>query len=129
MGTSTACERCGKEISEDQAYGHLGKNYCEDCYMDVLSPPKACDPWAVYTARSSLQGKDKFSELTPVQRSIVDYVRAKGEVTAKEVTDHLDLREEDFKREFAVLRHMEVLRGMKKGPMVMYTLFDNPTCS
>lgn len=128
MATSTTCERCGKEIGEDQAYGHLGRSYCEDCYMEVLSPTKACDPWAVYTAKSSLKGRDKLSELTPMQRRIVEYVRAKGEVTAKEMTDQLGLTEDDFKGEFAVLRHMEVLKGVKKGPIVMYALFDNATC-
>ena len=53
--------------------------------MDILSPPKACDPWAVYAAKCSLQGNDKFSALTPGQRRIVDYIRAKGEVTVEEV--------------------------------------------
>ena len=124
MGASLGCEKCGKKIEEEQRYEHLGRSYCEDCYMDILSPPKACDPWAVYSAQSSLRGKDKFSALTPAQRRIVDYVRAKGEVTAKEVMEHLNLTEEEFRREFAVLRHMEVLRGLKKGPIVMYTLFD-----
>ena len=124
MGTLSACERCAKEIKEDQGYEHCGKSYCEDCYMNILSPPRACDPWAVYVARSSLQGKDKLSELTSLQRSIVDYVRAKGEVTAKEVTEQLGMTEDEFRREFAALRHMEVLRGTKRDSMVRYTLFD-----
>jgi hypothetical protein len=38
--------------------------------------------------------------------------------------EHLGLTAEEFKREFAVLRHMEVLKGLKKGPIVVYTLFD-----
>lgn len=54
METSLACEKCGKRIEEHQRYEHLGRSYCEDCYTDILSPPKACDPWAVYLARSSL---------------------------------------------------------------------------
>jgi hypothetical protein len=92
--------------------------------MDILSPPKACDPWAVYSAQRSLQGNDKFSTLTPMQRRIVDYVKTKGGVGAKELTEHFNMTEEEFKREFAVLRHMEVLRGTKKGPVVVYMLFD-----
>ena len=124
VGTSLACEKCGKEMDEQQRYAHLGRSYCEECYMDILSPARACDPWAVYAARCSLQGSDKFSALTPAQRRIVDYVRARGEVTIQDVTNDLNLTEEEFKREFAVLRHMEVLRGTKKGPAVMYTLFD-----
>jgi hypothetical protein len=92
--------------------------------MDILSPPKACDPWAVYAAKCSLQGNDKFSALTPRQQRIVDFVRAKGEIGLQEATKDLNLTEEEFKREFAVLRHMEVLRGKKKGTTVMYALFD-----
>jgi hypothetical protein len=121
---SFACEKCGKEIGQEQGFEHLGRSYCEDCYMGILSPPKACDPWAVYVAQRSLQGNDKFSSLTSVQRRIVDCVRTKGEATTKELTEQLNLTEEEFKREFVVLRHMEILQGMKKGPMVMYTLFD-----
>jgi hypothetical protein len=124
MKALAGCERCGKDIEEQQSYEYLGRIYCEDCYMDILSPPKACDPWAVYTARSSLQGQDKFSALTPVQRRIADYVKARGEVTAEEIMHDLNLTEQEFKREFAVLRHMEVLRGTKKEASVVYRLFD-----
>ena len=92
--------------------------------MDILSPPKACDPWAVYTARSSLQGQDRFSALTPMQRRIVDYVKGKGEASGEEIAESLNLTEQEFKREFAVLRHMEVLRGTKKGAKILYRLFD-----
>jgi hypothetical protein len=118
------CEKCGKEIEEQGYYEHLGGTYCEDCYMDILSPPKACDPWAVYIAQRSLQRSDKFSSLTPFQSRIVGYVKAKGEAAAKELTESLSLTEAELKREFAVLRHMEVLRGTKKGSIVLYTLFD-----
>ena len=124
MGASLPCEKCGKEIKEEQRYEYLGRGYCEDCYMDVLSPPKACDPWAVYAAQCSLQGKNKLSALTPLQYRIVDYVRGKGKVTAEEVTEHLHITEGELKREFAVLRHMEVLRGTKEGGRHLYTLFD-----
>ncbi len=124
MSTSVICERCAKEIIERQSYEHLGGVFCEDCYMDILSPPKACDPWAVYTARSSLQGQDKLSALAPVQRRIVDYVKDKGEATAEEIMQKLKLTEQEFKREFAALRHMEVLRGTKKETAILYRLFD-----
>ncbi len=119
-----SCEKCGKQISEGRRYEHLGKGYCEDCYMDILSPPKACDPWAVYAAKCSLRNSDKFSTLTPAQQRIVDYINARGQVALEELTGSLNLTEAEFKREFAVLRHMEVLRGTKKGTTVMYTLFD-----
>jgi hypothetical protein len=125
MGPSRVCEKCGKKVEEEQAYEHLGRICCEDCYMDILSPPKACDPWAVYTARSSLQGQDKFAALTPLQRRIVGLIKEKGEATAEEIRQNLHLTEQEFKREFAVLRHMEVLRGTKKDTKILYTLFES----
>jgi hypothetical protein len=124
LGTSFICEKCAKKVSEEQKYEHLGRNYCEDCYMDILSPPKACDPWAVYAARTSLQGQDKLSALTPFQRRIVDFVRRKSEASAVEIMENLNLTEQEFKREFAALRHMEVLRGEKKENGVVYKMFE-----
>jgi predicted ArsR family transcriptional regulator len=91
--------------------------------MDILSPPKACDPWAVHSAQTFLKGKDKLSNLTPMQMKIVDYVKGKGETTIEEMAQDLNLTEEVFRREFAVLRHMEVLRATKKNGRIVYLLF------
>jgi hypothetical protein len=117
------CERCRKKIEKQECYEYQGNSFCEDCYMDVLSPPKACDPWAVHSAQTFLKGKDKLSTLTPLQLKIVDYIRGKGEATAEEMIKNLHLTEEELRREFAVLRHMEVLRGTKKGDKILYILF------
>ncbi len=91
--------------------------------MDILSPPKRCDPWAVYSAQSSLKGKDKFSTLTPRQLNMVNYLREKGEASMEEMVEKLNLTEETLKREFAALRHMEILKAKKKGDKVYYLLF------
>jgi predicted transcriptional regulator len=91
--------------------------------MDVLSPPRACDPWAVYSAQTFLKSKDKLATLTPLQRTLVDFVKERGEVSMEEMQNHLHLKEEDVRREFAVLRHMEVLRATKKDGKVVYVLF------
>jgi hypothetical protein len=117
------CIKCGKTIEKQQSYEHQGSLFCEDCYMDVLSPPKACDPWAVHSAQTFLKGKDKFSTLTPLQQRIVDFIKQKGEATLDELTSNLNLTEEEFRREFAVLRHMEVLRATKKDGKILYVLF------
>jgi hypothetical protein len=124
LGTFLVCEKCGKTITEEQRYGHLGGSYCENCYMDILSPPKACDPWAVYTARTPGQGADKLALLTPLQRRIVDFVKEKGEARAEEIAESLNLTEQEFRREFVVLRHMEVLKGSKRETETVYKLFD-----
>jgi DNA-directed RNA polymerase subunit RPC12/RpoP len=118
-----SCARCAKEIEKQQGYEHQGKLFCEDCYMDILSPPKACDPWAVHSAQTFLKGKDKLSTLTPSQCKIVNYLKEKGEATAEEIIRNLCLTEEELRREFSVLRHMEVLRATKKGEKVYYLLF------
>jgi hypothetical protein len=118
------CAKCGNEIERQQGYDYQGKTYCEDCYMDLLSPPRACDPWAVHSAQTFLKGKDKLSTLTPLQLKIVNYIKEKGEATAEEMIKNLHLTEEELRREFAVLRHMEILRGTKKGDKILHVLFS-----
>jgi recombinational DNA repair protein (RecF pathway) len=117
------CAKCGKRIEKQQCYEHYGDLFCEDCYMDILSPPKACDPWAVHSAKTFLKGKDKLSTLTPLQLSIVHYIKENGEATLEEMIENLNLKEEELRREFAVLRHMEVLRATKKDGRILYVLF------
>jgi hypothetical protein len=117
------CNKCNKEIEKHQCYEHQGKVFCEDCYMDILSPPKACDPWAVHSAQTFLKGKDKLSTLTPLQQNIVNYLKEKKEATLEEMIENLHLTEEELRREFAVLRHMEVLRATKEGDRILYILF------
>jgi hypothetical protein len=117
------CIKCGKKMQKQQSYEHQGNLFCEDCYMDVLSPPKACDPWAVHSAQTFLKGKDKLSTLTSLQRRIVDFIKQKGEATLDELMANLNLTEEELRREFAVLRHMEILRATKKDDKILYVLF------
>jgi predicted transcriptional regulator len=69
------------------------------------------------------RGKDKLSTLTSMQQNIHDYIKKKGEVTLEEMIENLNLREEEWKREFAVLRHMEVLRATEKEGKILYILF------
>jgi len=117
------CSKCGKTLEKHECYEHQGKVFCEDCYMDILSPPKACDPWAVHSAKTFLRGKDKLSTLIPLQIKIVDYIKGKGEATIEEMVENLNLAEEVLRREFAVLRHMEILKATKKGDKIFYLLF------
>jgi recombinational DNA repair protein (RecF pathway) len=117
------CTKCGKKIEKQQSYEHQGRVLCEDCYMDILSPPKACDPWAVHSAQTFLKGKDKLSMLTPLQQRIVNTLQKKGEATLEELMENLNLKEEELRREFAVLRHMEILRATKKDGKILYVLF------
>jgi len=118
------CAKCNKGIEKHQCYECQGNIFCEDCYMDILSPPKACDPWAVYSAQIFLKGKDKLSSLMPSQIEIVNYIKKKAEATMEEIITDLHLTEDEFRREFVVLRHMEVLKAKKKGDRIFYVLFQ-----
>jgi hypothetical protein len=120
---SSQCTKCSKAIAENQGYEYQGALFCEDCYMDLLSPPKACDPWAVHSAKTFLKGKDKLSTLTSSQANVVEYIKKKGEATLEELLENLHLTEEELRREFAALRHMEILRATKKEGKILYILF------
>jgi len=120
---SYQCPKCNKEIEKQQGYEYRGALFCEDCYMNILSPPKACDPWAVHSAQTFLKGKDKLSSLMPSQIEIVNYIKKKAEATLEEIITDLHLTEEEFRREFVVLRHMEVLKAKKKEERIFYALF------
>jgi DeoR/GlpR family transcriptional regulator of sugar metabolism len=61
--------------------------------------------------------------LTPLQLKIVNYIKEKGEVTIEEMIKNLNLTDEELRREFAVLRHMEILKATKKGEKIFYILF------
>lgn len=118
------CIRCDKKIEKQQCYEHQGKTLCEGCYMDTLSPPKACDPWAVHSAKTFLKGKDKLSTLTALQSAIVQYIKRRGEATVEDLMEVLHLTEEELRREFASLRHMEILKATKREGKIFYVLFS-----
>ena len=107
------CDRCGDEIPKDEENLHSGRILCEDCFMDALSPARACDPWAV---RSAGMTADSGSlELTSTQESILAILKQTGGIGLVEVAEKLNLKVPDLEREMAALRHMEKIRGARKG--------------
>ena len=116
------CEKCSATIDPEESFQHAGQTLCEDCYMDVMTAPKACDPWAVHTAKE-LVGKE-FT-LTPSQQKILELITNNDPLTAEEICQQLAINEDDFKRNFATLRHMELARGFKDGEEVRFTLFQD----
>jgi len=103
------CQRCGAEAKE--LFNLRSLELCEDCYMDLLSPLKSCDPWAVYTARGS--ANKAAQTLLPIQQKILDAVTAAGKITAAALAAELGIAPRELDRQFAILRHMELLRGFK----------------
>ncbi len=61
------CDKCSKPIDSEEAREHNGWTLCEDCYMDNLSPTRTCDPWAFYTAKSTVESGGAGATLTATQ--------------------------------------------------------------
>lgn len=120
------CQRCQREITEEDSFGYFGERLCDDCYMDAMSPAKGCDPWAVYTATRTresggLKGEDG---LTPLQKDIYAFIRESGKVTAAEVLRKFNLTQKEFETQFATLRHCELVRGQKEADGVYLVPFS-----
>ena len=116
------CAKCGGALDPGEAREYAGQELCEDCFLDSLSITKTCDPWAVHTAKS-LKDLPGGHALTPLQQKLFDLVQERGEVPILEAAAYLGLTEEELRREFAPLRHMEKLRACKKDNLVHLTLF------
>jgi hypothetical protein len=111
--TDQSCTRCGASLAGEEPRDYFGEVLCEDCYLEALSPVRTCDPWAVHTARS-LKDLPGGLILTPRQQQLHELVKDKGEVSKQEAAQALEINEEELQREFAVLRHLELLRACQK---------------
>jgi hypothetical protein len=109
------CDRCSESISAGEEKEHHGQVLCEDCYMDALSPAKACDPWAVHSAQSFAKSKGGSVELNETQKNILRLLEETGGAEPKDIIHQLGINTADLEREVASLRHMEKLRGELRG--------------
>ena len=111
------CDKCGDSIEKSEERDMHGQVLCEDCYMDALSPARACDPWAVHTAKSLVKEED---QLNSVQKRILDVLRESGGIEPKVLAERLQIRPSNLEREIAALRHMEKVRGeLREGKKVI----------
>ena len=65
------CDRCGQHIPVGEEMEHFGQTLCEECYIQALSPARACDPWAVRSAQSLSQLDEAYSELSETQTAVI----------------------------------------------------------
>ncbi len=105
------CEKCGDPIEKGEEREYHGQVLCEDCYMDTLSPARACDPWAVHSAKSFINGSTGDTPLTGIQRRIIDILMETGGIEPGILVERLQVKPADLEREIAALRHMEKVRG------------------
>ncbi len=114
------CDRCGCQIDKGDEMEYMGQILCEDCYMDVLSPAKTCDPWAVYTAKS-MDNDD--STLTKVQKNILAVLKETGGIELELLAKKLGIKWSDLQQEIATLRHMEKVKATMKDDKKVFCLW------
>jgi hypothetical protein len=117
------CERCGLLLKEGETYDFHGKVLCEDCYIYVTNPPKACDPTAVASALSVRKqlGQSGTAGLTAMQQRIYGVIEERGKITKEDLLTIVSLKPEELEQQFAVLRHCELVRAFKEGGKVYLT--------
>jgi hypothetical protein len=114
------CDRCKENIAEGEERELHGQTLCEDCYIDALSPAKACDPWAVYSAKSFSKEDGSDIEITEIQSKIIEILKETGGAEPRIISERLQIKESDLEREIATLRHMEKVRGeMREGMKIL----------
>jgi len=105
------CQKCGAEMEEGEERELFDRMVCEDCYMDHLSPPRTCDPWAVHSAKSFSEDGGAETQLSDLQNKILAVLKETGGAEPAELARKLNIKPEELQREVATLRHMEKLRG------------------
>jgi hypothetical protein len=114
------CDRCRGDIQEGEERELYGRTLCEDCYIDTLSPAKACDPWAVHSAKSFAKEDGSKIKVTDTQSKILEILKETGGVEPGIICDRLQIKPSDLEREIATLRHMEKVRGeLRDGKKIL----------
>lgn len=101
------CDRCKAMIVKGDEKEFIGQLLCEDCCMDLMSPAKACDPWAVYSAKSFLKNQKDGVQFNEAQKNILEILRKEGHTEPSKLCVRLKINANDLERELATLRHME----------------------
>lgn len=108
------CDRCQIDVEPEYAVSQGSFNYCEDCMMALMSPAKACDPWAVKMAKGALKTDAEAVEaLQGLEKRFYELVCAKGEVPKGELAGLLGATQDEVDRAGATLRHLELIRAKK----------------
>lgn len=114
------CEKCKTMIEFGEEREYSGQTLCDDCYMDALSPARACDPWAVHSAKSLRNQSSQELQVSALQSKILTILKQTQGVEPQDLARRLNINPADLEREIAALRHMEKIRAaMKEGKKVI----------
>lgn len=120
------CAKCQDLIPEGDQYNHEGRILCEDCYFDAVEPLRTCDVAAVQSAKKTraLTGQTGVEGLTELQKNIYNFIQEQGKATMLELAEKFQLPEKELQKQFAVLRHCELLKGRKEDSTIYLIPFD-----
>jgi len=90
--------------------------------MSAMSPTRACDPWAVYTAKSFREGNAE-EVLTDRQKAIIDVLGETGGIEIEQLAQRLSTPMPELERDIATLRHMEKLKGQLRDGRKLLVLW------
>lgn len=123
------CTKCNNEIPEGEQCLHRNQLLCEDCYLERLEPPRTCDVAAVHSAKlfRKMAGQEGTDGLTELQKSIYDYIKAEGPVTAEQIMNKFSLTKLQLERNFAILRHCELAHGFRENGKILIKLWGEDT--
>lgn len=102
------CERCKSTMDPDEERDWYGRLVCEDCYMDLLSPARPCDPWAAKAAKSATQLSDGEANVTESQQRILDILE-QGSLPIEALAEKAGMKMPELERDLAALHHMEMI--------------------
>jgi len=123
------CERCKDTIPDGEQFEHMGQTLCEDCYIEAIEPPRTCDVTAVYSAKLARKaaGHEGTDGLTELQKDIYNFVKSEGPVTHEQIMKKFMLPKWQLEKQFATLRHCELLRGFRKDGKVFVAVWEDGT--
>ena len=114
------CDKCGDPIAPGEDREYSGQILCEDCYMDVLSPARSCDPWAVHSAKTLKEQGGQEIQINDLQAKILEILKQTGGLELPVLAERLGIKPAELEREIASLRHMEKVRGaLQEGKKVI----------
>ncbi len=114
------CDRCGETIEPGDEEICNSQTLCEDCYMDVLSPTKICDPWAVHHAKSCPESE---INLTSTQQNIITALSETGGLEMIPLAERVCLSTRELERNLATLRHMEKIKARPENGKKVFCLW------
>jgi late competence protein required for DNA uptake (superfamily II DNA/RNA helicase) len=119
------CQECGCSVPQDECMVSDGKTLCEDCYIAASHRIRVCDPWGehskmVFRESHGLKGTEG---LTDLQKEIYEFIESRGKATRDEIAQRFNLSPQELENEFAILRHCQLLKGMKEGDKVYLVIW------